>query len=70
MTTVEKFNAEQPRTTVTVATTLARTAAPTWSGFELLPEGAERKFADHLRWTQMTAYKLDERTHLVEWRQD
>lgn len=64
MTTVE------PRTTITVATTLARTAPPTWSAFETLPGGGERLIVDHLRYMQMVDYTFDERTYLVTWRQD
>jgi hypothetical protein len=64
MTTVE------PRTTITVATTLARTAPPTWSASEILPGGGERPIVDHLRWTERQAYRFDDRTWNVIWRED
>jgi hypothetical protein len=65
MTTVE-----QPRTTITVATTLARTAPPTWSASEVLPGGDKRPIVDHLRWSQMAAYRFDDGIWNVLWEQD
>jgi hypothetical protein len=59
----------EPRT-VLIATTLARTAPPTWSAFETLAGGDERLIVAHLRYTAMMGYHFDERTSLVVWRED
>jgi hypothetical protein len=59
----------EPRT-VLIATTLARTAPPTWSASEILAGGSERVIVEHLRYTEMCAYRFDDRTWNVVWRQD
>jgi len=60
----------EPRTTVLIATTLARTAPPTWSAYEILAGGGERLIVEHLRSTAMLAYRFDDRTWNVIWRLD
>jgi hypothetical protein len=59
----------EPRT-VLIATTLARTAPPTWSAFETLAGGGERLIVERLPYTAMMGYHFDERTWAVTWRQD
>jgi hypothetical protein len=43
---------------------------PTWTAVETLPEGQERVLAEHLRLTEMLAWRPDGQTWAVSWRQD